>query len=86
MACMRMCTTEKEGGGWRDRYREIQKVICPSSPLRARNHCLHDRSPAPVGGDLYEALFIGNFNPGTDETPASQLDSQAMMKAARTHL
>lgn len=54
--------------------------------LRARNHGLHDRSPAPVGGDLYEALFIGNFNPGTDETPASQLDSQTMMKATRTHL
>ncbi len=34
---MCVCVTEEEdgesGGGWRDRYREIQRVICPSSPL-----------------------------------------------------
>lgn len=36
---------------------------------------MHDRSPTPVGGDLYETAFIGNFNPG-DRGDCSQSASQ----------
>lgn len=39
---------------------------------------MHDRSPTPVGGDLYETAFIGNFNPedrGECSQPASQPDN-----------
>lgn len=68
-----------QGRRWRDRYREIQKGYLSLSPSqRAKNHSVHDRSPTPGGGDLYETLFIGNFNPGDRwdcSQPAGQPDN-----------
>lgn len=75
------------GRRWRDRYREIQRVICPSPHLWEPGIIVCMTGPQPPVGVIYmKPSLLAISTQGTNETAASQPDSQTMMKAARTHL